>query len=281
MALIKPWSQRMPWRLPRWAFLLAYLVLIGLFAVLFATFRADFYHSTVTLEPSLALERSNLAEELWTVLIDSTRSAHVLVGADSARVSGWMTFSELKATEDGSLRFTADLPVLISNARGTFWAGAHFEIQVLQAGLPPSDLGRRKDDSSTLCCLMLDIQQRGGPPIPAAVMEYLLRPRASVEGFYCVPMRLARGLSAFSSANRGRPGEMGFFSALPRMLYLSVVTINTLGYGDILPLTSRARLLTGLESTLGIILLGIFVSSIATRAGAGRNAENNEPEVNE
>jgi len=43
-----------------------------------------------------------------------------------------------------------------------------------------------------------------------------------------------------------------------RMLYLSAVTITTLGYGDILPITSRARLLVALEAIAGIVIIGLF-----------------------
>lgn len=47
-----------------------------------------------------------------------------------------------------------------------------------------------------------------------------------------------------------------------RMLYLSAVTITTLGYGDIVPINELARFLVALESTLGIIILGLALNSI-------------------
>jgi hypothetical protein len=46
-----------------------------------------------------------------------------------------------------------------------------------------------------------------------------------------------------------------------RWLYLSAVTITTLGYGDISPLTTRARLLISSEAVLGIIVIGFFISA--------------------
>ena len=53
-----------------------------------------------------------------------------------------------------------------------------------------------------------------------------------------------------------------------RLVYLSMTTITTLGYGDVVPLTWETRLLTGTEATLGIILLGLFLSSmVANREG--------------
>ena len=53
-------------------------------------------------------------------------------------------------------------------------------------------------------------------------------------------------------------------------LYYSVVTLTTLGYGDIVPLTNRARLVVGIEVVFGYIMLGglvsIFANKIATRS---------------
>ena len=46
----------------------------------------------------------------------------------------------------------------------------------------------------------------------------------------------------------------------PRMFYLSMVTITTLGFGDIVPLTNTTRMLIGLESTIGVIILGWFAN---------------------
>jgi len=50
-----------------------------------------------------------------------------------------------------------------------------------------------------------------------------------------------------------------------RMLYLSMVTITTLGYGDIVPLTNIARFLIGIEATVGIVIMGWFVNSLLSK----------------
>ncbi len=52
--------------------------------------------------------------------------------------------------------------------------------------------------------------------------------------------------------------ENNFF----RMLYLSVVTITTLGFGDIVPITDMARLGIGIEAFLGVMIAGLFVNAI-------------------
>lgn len=46
-------------------------------------------------------------------------------------------------------------------------------------------------------------------------------------------------------------------------IYFSVVTITTLGYGDILPITNAAMIFTAIESLLGILLIGLFLNSLA------------------
>ena len=47
-----------------------------------------------------------------------------------------------------------------------------------------------------------------------------------------------------------------------RLLYFSFVTITTLGYGDILPVTPAARMLCSAEAILGQIYLTIFVARL-------------------
>lgn len=52
---------------------------------------------------------------------------------------------------------------------------------------------------------------------------------------------------------------LGFIESI----YFSVVTITTLGYGDIFPMTDSGRILTGIEALLGIVLIGLFLNSIS------------------
>ena len=45
-----------------------------------------------------------------------------------------------------------------------------------------------------------------------------------------------------------------------RMFYLRSVTTTTLGYGDIVPLTTPARILVSVQTILAIIAMGGFIS---------------------
>jgi hypothetical protein len=73
-----------------------------------------------------------------------------------------------------------------------------------------------------------------------------------------------RALEAYIEAMQGFPDSMS--GNFWRMLYYSVTTMTTLGYGDICPITPAARFLSGFQSILGIVLVGLFINSIAFEA---------------
>lgn len=59
-------------------------------------------------------------------------------------------------------------------------------------------------------------------------------------------------------------------------MYFSVVTITTLGYGDITPQTEMARSLAALESIFGIVLIGLFLNSVARASDIRREQKHNQ-----
>ncbi len=60
-------------------------------------------------------------------------------------------------------------------------------------------------------------------------------------------------------------------------LYLSVITITTLGYGDITPVGMVGQFLTASESVLGIILIGLFLNSLSHQHGI--EVQDNEKQI--
>ncbi|MGB2823800.1 MAG: potassium channel family protein, partial [Phycisphaerae bacterium] len=75
---------------------------------------------------------------------------------------------------------------------------------------------------------------------------------------------LFQGIRDYADAHEGRPGWTTS-GAFWRMLYFSVVTQTTLGYGEIAPITSTARTLVAAQSIFGIILVGMFLNSVGQR----------------
>ena len=101
-----------------------------------------------------------------------------------------------------------------------------------------------------------------GETIFAAIDAYLLM--ALMFAFiYIVLEKVAPG--SFSSI-KGNDIQI-----LPEFEYFSFVTITTLGYGDIAPITEKARTLSGLEAVTGQIYLVVLVAWLVGMHVASRS----------
>jgi len=73
-----------------------------------------------------------------------------------------------------------------------------------------------------------------------------------------------------SFLDRGRPvGAAGQHALVPELLYLSLVTLSTLGYGDVLPVTRQARMLAALEGILGPLYLAVLIARLVGLKASG------------
>jgi hypothetical protein len=67
----------------------------------------------------------------------------------------------------------------------------------------------------------------------------------------------------------GRPvGVPNRGSLVPELLYLSLATLSTLGYGDILPVTPQARMLAALEAIVGPLYLAVLIARLVGLAAS-------------
>ena len=101
-------------------------------------------------------------------------------------------------------------------------------------------------------------------PLGDINLQACLFPRGDYYAPLEIPETLYGKIVNFASAVRGFPGH--FAGQYSRMLYLSATTITTLGFGDIVPLTTPARMAVSLESIVGIILMGLFVNAVSVEA---------------
>ena len=75
-----------------------------------------------------------------------------------------------------------------------------------------------------------------------------------------------------------RPGSFtgvrgASYGSYPALLYFSFVTLTTVGYGDIAPVSSAARALCNLESLVGVLYPAILIGRLLTKQGAGPGPE--------
>ncbi|MCM1990923.1 potassium channel family protein [Oceanirhabdus seepicola] len=87
------------------------------------------------------------------------------------------------------------------------------------------------------------------------------------EGFLSPVIKIDEGIEKeiqeFLLASKGFSNKINnhFLS----MLYLSAVTITTIGYGDIVPITLITRMLITIEALMGMTIMGIFLNNITYR----------------
>src|SRR6201987_297331 len=62
------------------------------------------------------------------------------------------------------------------------------------------------------------------------------------------------------------------------LLYFSLITLSTIGYGDIVPLSGEARMLAALEGVTGVLYIAITVALLVSRF---RNEPSDLPDVTE
>ena len=80
---------------------------------------------------------------------------------------------------------------------------------------------------------------------------------------FTVSIPLHEELEGLADSMRGIPARDE--DGLWRMIYLSASTITTSGFGDIVPLTRRARIAVMTESILGAFLIGMFLNAVGRR----------------
>ncbi|HKE23604.1 MAG TPA: ion channel [Bryobacteraceae bacterium] len=92
--------------------------------------------------------------------------------------------------------------------------------------------------------------------IGAALSAYLLAGQIFGVGYWQIGQ-----LRAGSFAAAGVPAAAGALD-LPTCVYFSFVTLATLGYGDIVPLTPTARSLAASEAIIGQLYLAVLIARL-------------------
>jgi hypothetical protein len=63
-----------------------------------------------------------------------------------------------------------------------------------------------------------------------------------------------------------------FFDSEGELLYYSLITLSTVGYGDITPVTPQARMLSALEGVAGQLFMAIILARLVAMELAGRQS---------
>jgi len=227
----------------KWA--AVYFIVLLVFPFLYLSFGAEFKHGNLDVEHDFIKLRGEINKLVENGVSKATKHGSNATNVDTLAVT---TNPVITA---GSLEYI----VLITRPDSS-GASQYFNIN---CSIPFNAwVLRGEHNSHFMTCGISEGQSFGG----------FRKPNVSNEVFPPVYFGQAdtEKLSKYFKAISGDASLLGFKDNFFRMTYFSVVTITTLGYGDITPINSVARFLVALESVLGIVIMGLFLSSIATRA---------------
>jgi hypothetical protein len=262
---------------------IAYLVLIPLFAAIYVRLPDEFYHYTAKYELVVTEEKNVLSRAIESVLRNKKQTYRRTVpdknGAQTINFDGIRV--NLLNIEENIVRFSVQVPILMLWESGPIGPEAlsFYELLECVVEVPTSEIAMRmpvavarltiKEPFDPAVALALF---NGDPQRPTATRtnetnqqgKSLTDAKSNRLVSYYFQLFLPR--ESWDRANRIRRANLGFPAEVKnqfaRMLYLSAITITTTGYGDIVPISDKARWFITLESVLGIVVMGLFVNSL-------------------
>jgi hypothetical protein len=268
-------------RIPSIGYAFIYLLLIPIFATIYYEFLPeDFYHSTVQYEGSIKADAENILHDVRTEIIENFKTVH---GADEADVNGWkVNINQISLRflniSDNDVYFLMNFTLSkVEEIKEDL--GDHVKITTkstsdeinptIRIGLIYTIVQPTMGDATTEYKFPRFIDRSNLGPFNTeegeANLEKFLFPY-NYEGMspfvpvLPIPRELNDRLLGYSRGLKGFPS--GISGSYVRMFYLSSVTITTVGYGDIIPITTAARILVSIEAILGVVVIGLFLNSL-------------------
>lgn len=268
-------------KLPSMGYAFAYLLCIPLFAFVFWLFPDQFYHATSRYEPYLHADADVILKEFTDDFVRDLQEYHksnvVVSNGLVFRISD-ITFTDLRA-EGGNLYCTLNMNFYthdpdnakpkpgirpdafpVSQDKPAYFTESKLWIKghTARFGSLMGGIGQSPYTGDHLRTVKLV----EFPDLPGkdAILPYPKRLSDDSTALF-IPVSLDRKIDEFENAVNGFPSRT---SGSPiRMFYLSAVTITTLGYGDIVPLTGLTRSLIAFEAILGVVLIGLFLTALS------------------
>jgi len=246
-----------------------YLFWIPFFALIYTHFLGDqFYHSTLRYEPSLEGEAEDAIDALQSAIVQNFRNGH---GGDEAMAGEWriqadsLKVSFLHPTQD-SMTFTMWFDAVKATAEGSIEGVLHFAFDAtydISRKGPVMVMGGQGEPPLYYRPLSFEPQVLTLPAINEKIdyEVFFPPPSGSLSPLLALPPETDERLHDFWRASQGLPSHHQCW----RMLYLSSMTATTVGYGDIVPLTGKARAAVAVEAILGVATAGLFLNSLFQR----------------
>lgn len=250
-----------------------YALVIVTFAGLFTMWPDDFYQANIKLEPAERQKKKALGELLRDAFDEEFKSNSDFgrgvnyqdvswVQINNEHESALASTAQILVTLDGieNRLFIMKVPLLVAPygekavevKRGFVnlpgdpikLPGPEGKLRTIYVVIDPQ---RAVEDESILTHTTED-QKVVGSAVSLAIERLQLNPD-----------QIAKSGEVVCAEQGKRCSVWGAFGG---MLYFSAITITTVGYGDVVPLSPLARFLSAMEATFGVVLLGLFVNSL-------------------
>lgn len=255
-------------RIPSMGYALIYLLCIPIFALAYTSMPNNFYHSTVQFEKSLDKDAQVILHKIKNEIIAGFKEAHGDYIASDGNWKIWISNIDVHSLkpEESQTKFSIHFKLFGIN-----------KLQGVESGVTASVLLETKPTIGTLFGNKGEMRFYKKITIeypksfvvePSFIFPLTFKTnqrsknKNRKETWFPMTLDLNNEIIAFYKATKGFPIKAsGSFS---RMFYFSAVTITTLGYGDIVPISNTSRILVSLESILGIVLIGLFLNSLSS-----------------
>ncbi|MGZ5445146.1 MAG: potassium channel family protein [Thermoanaerobaculia bacterium] len=260
-------------------FLTVYVVSIPFFALIYYRFDGEFYQSTYRLDKSVMARRASLSAKMGSLIVKVFKPPAWLGGRWSTNN---IRVDDLEATSTG-LRADVIFTLVPPTGQSPFYEGLR-RAEIDRAYSWPSHwrfLQPAREENRCLVFFAAD-------DMPETLTRELAERRGAVvtDWGFGAHGRFGEGtggsidktkVAGYWELDCGIIGEMQEFMKVDtgmtlsgwgtysRFVYFSVVTLTTLGYGDIVPISDRARGLVSLQSVFGVVVIGLFLNSLGAR----------------
>jgi hypothetical protein len=261
-------------RFPAYYFGLTYLILIPLYAIIYFLMPNQFYKNTFNIEKiSVGYETTkNIQYEITDEIVDilaknfvSYYKCNYIISDKGDTIQNPISSGSMEdyvVTTDGS-NLIVPIFILSTIIKSTYYNKImNLKIQLGNLNYEnslnedifracslelsnPEDTMRFDFDINRIFPLQhyYNVKTKYGEPNPMHIS---------------IPRKLYKKINSFVYGVNGYSFQDDFWS----LFYLSTVTITTLGFGDIVPITRTCRLLVSSEAILGIILIGLFLNAL-------------------
>lgn len=274
---------------PLLTYSMLYVLVTLSFATMYWKMPGQFYHSTAMYEPLLKRDEELIHSGLQKALLEQGRKNH---GSKKINFNGsefpieTFTVLDVKYEKDQFIirsmlhneSLSMIVPPLIIVARDEDdWLVEKSD----ERAIIPAMFEQRKRDFQEAESRQMDVDvfnsdevgSAEAMPAPAPWLGGDLEPfvihrvddTISKAGALAIPRSLFDVMNGYADAKDGFAGmAVGSFF---RMLYLSTVTITTVGFGDIVPITPLARTLIAAEAVVGMLVIGLYLNALSQRLG--------------